>query len=74
MKILMVGDVFGRAGRKTFAEITPKLKAEKKIDVVVVNGENAAHGSGLTVSTFNFERRRGYCYNGQPRLEQEGYF
>lgn len=53
MKILMVGDVFGRAGRKTFAEITPKLKAEKKIDVVVVNGENAAHGSGLTVSTFN---------------------
>lgn len=53
MKILMVGDVFGRAGRKTFAEVTPKLKAEKNIDVVVVNGENAAHGVGLTVSTFN---------------------
>ena len=53
MKILMVGDVFGRAGRKTFAEITPKLKAEKNIDIVVVNGENAAHGIGLTVSTFN---------------------
>lgn len=53
MKILMVGDVFGRAGRKTFAEITPKLKAEKNIDIVVVNGENAAHGSGLSVSTFN---------------------
>lgn len=53
MKILMVGDVFGRAGRRTFAEITPKLRAEKNIDVVVVNGENAAHGKGLTVSTFN---------------------
>ena len=53
MKILMVGDIFGRAGRKTFAEITPKLKAEKNIDIVVANGENAAHGSGLTVSTFN---------------------
>ena len=53
MKILMVGDIFGRAGRKTFAEITPKLKAEKNIDIVVANGENAAHGSGLTISTFN---------------------
>ena len=53
MKILMVGDVFGKAGRKTFAEITPKIKEEKNIDVVVVNGENAAHGSGLTVLTFN---------------------
>ena len=53
MKILMVGDIFGRAGRKTFAEITPKLKAEKNIDIVVANGENAAHGKGLTLGTFN---------------------
>lgn len=53
MKILMVGDIFGRPGRNFFAEITPKLKAEKKIDVIVANGENAAHGSGLGVSTFN---------------------
>ncbi len=53
MKILMVGDIFGRAGRIFFTEITPKLKAEKGIDVVVVNGENAAHGKGLTVSIFN---------------------
>ena len=53
MKILMVGDIFGRAGRRTFAEITPKLKSEKNIDIVVANGENAAHGHGLTVSTFN---------------------
>ena len=53
MKILMVGDIFGRAGRRSFAELTPKIKAEKKIDIVVANGENAAHGHGLTVSTFN---------------------
>lgn len=53
MKILMVGDIFGRAGRRTFSELTPKIKAEKNIDIVVANGENAAHGSGLTVSTFN---------------------
>ncbi|MBQ7703910.1 MAG: TIGR00282 family metallophosphoesterase [Selenomonadaceae bacterium] len=53
MKILMVGDIFGRAGRRTFAEYTPKLKSEKNIDIVIANGENAAHGHGLTVSTFN---------------------
>lgn len=53
MKILMVGDVFGRAGRRAFAEHTAKIKREKNIDVVVVNGENAAHGKGLTLPTFN---------------------
>ena len=53
MRILMVGDVFGRPGRKFFAEQTPKLRQEKNIDVVIVNGENAAHGKGLTQATFN---------------------
>ena len=53
MKVLMVGDVFGRPGRKFFAEQTAKLKSEKNIDVVIVNGENAAHGKGLTQATFN---------------------
>ena len=48
MRILMVGDVVGQPGRKAFAKHTPRLKAEKKIDLVVVNGENAAHGKGLT--------------------------
>ena len=53
LRILMVGDVFGRPGRKFFAEQTAKIKQEKNIDVVVVNGENAAHGKGLTQATFN---------------------
>ena len=52
MRILAVGDVVGRSGRKAFADYTPKLKAEKNIDIVVVNGENAAHGKGITYSTF----------------------
>jgi len=49
----MVGDVFGRPGRKFFAEQTAKIKQEKNIDIVVVNGENAAHGKGLTQATLN---------------------
>ena len=53
MRILMTGDVFGRAGRRAFAEHTAKLKTEKNIDVVIVNGENAAHGKGLTQLTLN---------------------
>lgn len=52
MRILMVGDVFGRAGRRTFAKCTARLKQEKNIDIVVVNAENAAHGKSLTHSTF----------------------
>jgi len=48
MRILMVGDVVGRPGRRYFREITPKLRKEKNIDVVVVNGENSAGGKGMT--------------------------
>ena len=53
MRILMVGDIFGRAGRKFFCERTKELKRQKNIDVVVVNGENVAHGKSLTEATFN---------------------
>lgn len=53
MRILMTGDVFGRSGRRIFTELTVKIKLENNIDIVVVNGENAAHGKGLTVQTFN---------------------
>ncbi len=53
MRILMVGDVVGRTGRYFFMEQTPELKLTRNIDMVVVNGENAAHGKGLTPSVFN---------------------
>ena len=53
MRILMVGDIFGRAGRKYFCALTKDLRREKNIDVVVVNGENVAHGKSLTEATFN---------------------
>ena len=48
----MVGDVVGRCGRKAFCNYTSKLKAEKQIDVVIVNGENSAGGKGITYETF----------------------
>ena len=48
MKILFLGDVMGRAGRKAVVERLPKLRADWKLDFVVVNAENASVGMGLT--------------------------
>ena len=48
MRILFLGDVMGRAGRTAVAERLPGLRAEWRLDFVVVNGENASGGMGLT--------------------------
>lgn len=48
MKILAVGDIVGRTGINKFKLEVPKLVEENSIDFVIVNGENAADGSGLT--------------------------
>ena len=50
MKILFLGDVMGRAGRAAVAERLPKLREAWKLDFVVVNGENASGGMGLTAA------------------------
>ena len=49
--ILFVGDVVASAGRRTFRELVPALREELGIDFVVVNGENAAGGIGITPKT-----------------------
>lgn len=51
MKVLMVGDIVGRPGRSALSHILPKLRSELDLDFVVVNGENAAAGFGLTDDT-----------------------
>ena len=48
MKLLLCGDVMGRAGRAALAEHLPRLRRELALDFVVVNGENAAGGFGIT--------------------------
>lgn len=48
MRVLAVGDIVGEAGLKKAREILPKLKQEEKIDFIIMNGENAAGGMGLT--------------------------
>ena len=48
LRILFLGDVIGEPGRKAVIEMVPKLKQAWGIDFVVVNGENAAAGRGIT--------------------------
>ena len=51
MKILILGDVMGPSGRNALNEKLPAIITEKKIDFVIVNGENAADdGRGITQS------------------------
>lgn len=48
MRCLFLGDVMGRAGRAAISEHLPRLRDEWKLDFVVVNGENATNGMGLS--------------------------
>jgi 2',3'-cyclic-nucleotide 2'-phosphodiesterase len=48
MRILFLGDVVGRSGRQAVSETLPRLRREWQLDFVVVNGENASGGMGLT--------------------------
>lgn len=47
MKILFIGDIMGKAGRKAFMEKAIPLKRNREVDVLIVNGENAANGKGI---------------------------
>src|SRR5258708_3628747 len=48
LRILFVGDVVGRAGRTAIAEHLPGMVRDWALDLVIVNGENAAGGFGIT--------------------------
>ncbi|MGN1343046.1 MAG: TIGR00282 family metallophosphoesterase [Traorella sp.] len=53
MRILLVGDVVGAVGRKMVFENVPTIKKEQSIDLVICNGENAAHGKGITKKIYH---------------------
>jgi 2',3'-cyclic-nucleotide 2'-phosphodiesterase len=52
VRLIFLGDVVGRAGRDALARELPLLKERYAPDLVVVNGENAAHGFGITEDMF----------------------
>jgi len=53
MRILFIGDIVGRSGRSIVNERLPGLIADWKLDLVVINGENAAGGFGITENIYN---------------------
>lgn len=53
LKILFIGDIIGRLARQALAKILPELKKEYDLDLVIANGENAAHGMGITKKTYD---------------------
>ena len=52
MKILFLGDVTARSGRDAVIAELPRLKQEYGADFTIVNGENAAHGKGITTKIY----------------------
>lgn len=49
IRVLFLGDVTTRSGRQIVSERLPQLKQELGADLAIVNGENAAHGKGVTL-------------------------
>jgi hypothetical protein len=52
MRILFIGDIVGRAGRAIVLDRLPGLIRDQKLDLVVINGENAAGGFGITEAIY----------------------
>jgi len=48
MKVLFIGDIIGKPGRRAVSKLLPTLVNDNRIDLVIANGENAAGGFGLT--------------------------
>ncbi len=52
MRLIFLGDVVGRSGREAVTRELPLLRERYRPDLVVLNGENAAHGFGITEEIF----------------------
>ncbi len=52
MRILLIGDIVGKPGRKIVVRAAPLLKRKEGLDLIVANAENIAGGSGITRATY----------------------
>lgn len=53
MRILFIGDIFAKAGRKAVTENLANIIKQEKIDFVIANAENATHGRSLSQEHYN---------------------
>lgn len=59
MKILFIGDIFGKLGRETIHNLLPQIKKDHRPDLIIANAENSAHGSGITETTLTALKESG---------------
>ncbi len=59
LKILLIGDIVGKPGRRIVREQLPRLRKEWELDLVIANAENSAAGSGITHRIFRDLRGSG---------------
>ncbi len=52
MRLLFIGDIFGRPGRLAVRRLMGQLKEELRPSLVVANAENATHGTGMNAAAF----------------------
>jgi calcineurin-like phosphoesterase len=76
MTILFLGDVMGKIGRRAVAKIMPVWKKKYKPDFVIANGENLAHGIGVTEKTAReiFDAGVDFLTGGNHSLERGSDF
>ena len=53
MRILLIGDIIGKAGRDVVGAEIANLRAALKLDFIIANAENAAGGFGITRNVAN---------------------
>lgn len=61
-KILFLGDIVGRPGRRAVAKFLADIKKKEQIDFVIANGENLASGKGMTFDKYNEMLEAGVDY------------
>jgi metallophosphoesterase (TIGR00282 family) len=73
-KILFIGDIIGKPGRRALREVLPMWKVEYRPDAVIVNVENIAHGKGVTLTTLgNIEDLGIDCYTSGNHVFDKGH-
>jgi len=53
LNILFIGDIVGSLGRSVVSQLLPELKKKLQADITITNGENSAHGYGITEKIYN---------------------
>lgn len=62
MQILFFGDIVAKPGRQAVTQLLPKILQQHKIDIVIANAENLAHGRGVTLETLQEMQEAGVNY------------